>query len=191
MLMVFSPLRDGSKKKRLEADYVGSGTAWIATNGETIKGTWRKSAIDKPTLFFDAAGKPVTFTVGQTFVQVLPRGSKVSIEDGRCRRCPGPSRRRSPADPTRPVAVGDAFEALTQRPARDRQERRGATSPMTGTSPELDHWPASPAIEWKTTCPGSDRPRRRRVSRRPRRPAGDIEVDDGRGRTGPGPRTSA
>jgi hypothetical protein len=82
MLMSFAPLRDGTTKKRLEAAYIGSGTAWIATNGQTIKGTWRKKAIDAPTLFFDAAGKPVTLTVGQTFIQVLPKGSKVSIKDG-------------------------------------------------------------------------------------------------------------
>jgi hypothetical protein len=83
MLMTFAPLRDGTTKRRLEADYIGRGTAWIATNGRTIKGTWRKAAIDQPTRFFDAAGEPVTLTVGQTFIQVLPRGSKVSIADGR------------------------------------------------------------------------------------------------------------
>jgi hypothetical protein len=35
-----------------------------------------------PTRFFDAAGKPVTLTVGQTFIQVMPRGSKITIDDG-------------------------------------------------------------------------------------------------------------
>ena len=42
MLMSFGPLNDGSNKHRLEADVIGTGTAWIATNGHTIKGTWRK-----------------------------------------------------------------------------------------------------------------------------------------------------
>ena len=82
MLMSFAPLRDGTTKKRLEADYLGSGVAWFAKNGRTVKGTWRKKAIDQPTLFYDAAGKSVTLTVGQTFVQVLPRGTKVTIADG-------------------------------------------------------------------------------------------------------------
>jgi hypothetical protein len=84
MLVHFGPLNDGHPSKmRLEADLIGKGTAWIATNGRTIKGTWRKDAITKPTRFFDAAGKPVTLTVGQTFIQVLPTGSKVTIKDGK------------------------------------------------------------------------------------------------------------
>ena len=66
----------------LEAKVVGSGKAWIATNGRTIVGTWLKTALDKPTQFFDRSGKPVTLTVGQTFVQVMPLGSTVLIRDG-------------------------------------------------------------------------------------------------------------
>jgi hypothetical protein len=91
MLMSFAPLRDGTTKKRLEAGYIGSGTAWIATNGRTIKGTWRKRAIDEPTQFLDAAGRPVTLTIGQTFVQVMAKGSKVSIKDGSVPVLPHPS----------------------------------------------------------------------------------------------------
>ncbi len=82
MLMRFGPLNDGSNKHRLEADVIGSGTAWIATNGRTIKGTWRKDGMTKPTRFYDAEGEPVTLTVGQTFVQVMQIGSKVTIKDG-------------------------------------------------------------------------------------------------------------
>ena len=82
MIMSFAPLNDGSNKSRLEADYVGRGTAWIATNGTTIKGTWRKTSMTGPTRFFDADGKPVTLTIGQTFIQVMPKGSKVTVKDG-------------------------------------------------------------------------------------------------------------
>jgi hypothetical protein len=83
MLVHFGPLNDGHpEKRRLEADIIGKGTAWIATNGRTIKGTWRKDGVLKPTRFFDANGKPVTLTVGQTFVQVLPVGTRVTIKDG-------------------------------------------------------------------------------------------------------------
>src|SRR4029078_4277314 len=82
MLMKFGPLNDGSHKHRLEADVVGTGTAWIATNGPTIKGTWRKKSLTDPTQFFDANGKQVTLTVGQTFVQVLQTGSKVTLTPG-------------------------------------------------------------------------------------------------------------
>ncbi len=72
MRMAFGPLNDGHPgAPRLEATVVGHGTAWISTNGKTIKGTWKKTAITKPTLFFDASGDPVTLTAGQTFVQVV------------------------------------------------------------------------------------------------------------------------
>jgi len=83
MLMSFAPLNDGSNKQRLEGDFIGTGKAWIATNGHTIKGTWRKDSMTKPTRFYDAAGKPVTLTIGQTFVQVMRTGTKVTIKDGK------------------------------------------------------------------------------------------------------------
>jgi hypothetical protein len=82
MLMKFGPLNDGSHKHRLEANVVGTGTAWIATNGTTIKGTWRKKSLTDPTQFFDAKGKLVTLTVGQTFVQVMQSGTKVTLVPG-------------------------------------------------------------------------------------------------------------
>jgi hypothetical protein len=83
MLMSFGPLNDGHpNKKRLEAKVLGSGEAWIATNGSTIHGTWKKDSLTAPTRFFDAAGAPVTLTAGQTFIQVMPLGSKITIKDG-------------------------------------------------------------------------------------------------------------
>jgi len=91
MLVRFAPLNDGHPSKhRLEATIVGKGTAWIATNGRTVKGTWRKAGITKPTRFYDASGREVTLTVGQTFVQVLETGSVVTIRDGK--RPPAPPR---------------------------------------------------------------------------------------------------
>jgi hypothetical protein len=82
MLVSFGPLNDGSNKHRLEAKVVGSGKAWIATNGRTIVGTWKKPSLTEPTRFYDADGKLVTLTVGQTFIQVMPLGSRISIKDG-------------------------------------------------------------------------------------------------------------
>lgn len=80
MVVRFAPLND--RKHRLEADLIGSGTAWIATNGKTIKGTWKKTSTTGPTRFYDAEGNPVTLTVGQTFIQVMPKGSPITIRDG-------------------------------------------------------------------------------------------------------------
>jgi hypothetical protein len=72
MRMKFGPLNDGHPgAPRLEATVVGSGPAWISTNGRTIKGTWKKTAMTEPTRFYDANGDEVTLTIGQTFVQVI------------------------------------------------------------------------------------------------------------------------
>jgi hypothetical protein len=80
LMVPFRPLNDS--KRRLEAQVVGSGTAWIATNGVTIKGTWSKASLKAPTLLFDKGGAPVSLTVGQTFVQVVPTKTALVIRDG-------------------------------------------------------------------------------------------------------------
>lgn len=83
MLMRFGPLNDGHPgKRRLEAQVVGSGVAWISTNGRTIKGTWRKASLTGPTKFYDRRGREVTLTVGQTFINVMPTGTLVKIRAG-------------------------------------------------------------------------------------------------------------
>jgi hypothetical protein len=101
MLMHFGPLNDGHPKKhRLEADVIGSGKAWISTNGHTIIGTWKKKSLTSPTLFFDKAGHAVTLTIGQTFVQVISTapGYTITIKDGKAPAAtPTPSPSPSPA----------------------------------------------------------------------------------------------
>lgn len=96
MAMRFGPLNDGSNKGRLEARFTGEGPAWIATNGKTIKGTWRKKSMTAPTLFFDRKGRQVVLTIGQTFVQVVPRGTTITIKDGKV-PAPTPSPSASPS----------------------------------------------------------------------------------------------
>jgi hypothetical protein len=84
MYVPFRPLDDGHPEKgRLEADVIGSGPALIGTDGLTIEGTWQKDAFDAPTRFRDTAGRDVTLTTGQTFVQVVPTGTKVRVVPGR------------------------------------------------------------------------------------------------------------
>jgi hypothetical protein len=97
MLMQFGPLNDDTSHHRLEAKVVGSGTAWIATNGHTIKGKWRKKSLTAPTLFYDAAGHQVTLTAGQTFVQVMKTTDVVKIKDGKVPPPPSPSPSPSPS----------------------------------------------------------------------------------------------
>jgi len=83
MTVVFGPLNDGHpNKRRLEAQNVGRGPAWIASNGVTIRGTWRKTSVDAPTRFYAGDGSEIVLTVGQTFIQVVPPGTPVRVVAG-------------------------------------------------------------------------------------------------------------
>jgi hypothetical protein len=92
--MHFGPLNDGSHKNRLEANFTGSGKALVFTNGKLVKATWKKASITAPTYLYAANGKPVTLTVGQTFVQVVPIGTAVSYKLG---KVPTPTASPSPS----------------------------------------------------------------------------------------------
>ena len=102
MLMQFGPLNDGIRSKhRLEATVVGSGVAWIATNGRTIKGTWKKTALTKPTRFFDATGRG--HADGRPDLRPGDaRSATVTIKAG----SKDARRRRRPVGVARPAAVG-------------------------------------------------------------------------------------
>lgn len=81
--MSFAPLNDGHPQKhRLEAQYTGSGKALVFTNGTLVKATWKKDRMTTPTYLYGADGQPVTLTAGQTFVQVVPIGTKVTYKLG-------------------------------------------------------------------------------------------------------------
>lgn len=72
----------GDRKHRLDGKVTGTGTAWISTNGITVKGTWQKKSFRSPTRFFGPDGQPITLTIGQTFVQVVDRATRITIRDG-------------------------------------------------------------------------------------------------------------
>ncbi|HYL40831.1 MAG TPA: DUF3048 domain-containing protein [Candidatus Binatus sp.] len=84
LAMAFGPLNDGeASKRRLEAQDVGHGVAWISTNGVTVNGTWRKTSVTAPTLLFGPDGSPAILTAGQTFVQVMSLTDQVTVKPGR------------------------------------------------------------------------------------------------------------
>jgi hypothetical protein len=90
--MYFGALTDAHpEKKRLEAGNVGRGPAWIATNGITVKGTWRKKSATAPTRLFGPDGEEITLTVGQTFVQVIALSYDYKIDDGEVPAAPNGS----------------------------------------------------------------------------------------------------
>jgi hypothetical protein len=80
MKVSFVPI--GDKKHRLDGHITGTGPAWISTNGITVKGTWKKKTFTSPTRFYGPDGKEVTLTIGQTFIQVVTRSTRITVKDG-------------------------------------------------------------------------------------------------------------
>jgi len=54
---------------------VGSGRVVLFRNGKRIEGTWSRSSVSAPTTFTDAAGKPLLFAPGGTFVALVRPGA--------------------------------------------------------------------------------------------------------------------
>ena len=99
--MHFGPLNDGSHKNWLEAQFTGSGQALVFTNGGLVKATWKKASMTAPTYLYGPDGNPVTLTVGQTFVQVVPIGTAVTYTLGKM-PAPAASPAPSPSDGASP-----------------------------------------------------------------------------------------
>jgi hypothetical protein len=70
---------EGPALGRLEADSLGTNTAWVFADGRVTKGTWRKRTPIDRTRFLDAAGHEIAFPRGQIFVQVVPTSSSASF----------------------------------------------------------------------------------------------------------------
>jgi len=58
-----------------EAELVGTGEAWLLTDGQIVKGTWSKASPTAVTTFVDAAGAPMLLAQGQTWEELAPPGS--------------------------------------------------------------------------------------------------------------------
>ncbi len=106
VVMYVAFAQTGDRKHRLEADLIGTGKAIVFTNGRRINGTWKKTGTTKPTRFFDKAGEPIPLTAGQTFIQVLPRGSKITVVAGTDEPPPTPT-----PDPSAGTAASPAVPA--------------------------------------------------------------------------------
>lgn len=53
-----------------EAQLVGSGDAWIFTDGKVVEGRWSKGSIAEATSYTDVAGQPIALTPGRTWVEL-------------------------------------------------------------------------------------------------------------------------
>jgi Protein of unknown function (DUF3048) N-terminal domain/Protein of unknown function (DUF3048) C-terminal domain len=69
---------DQSGSKVVESNVVGSGDAWILSNGRITKGRWSKSSETAATKYTDSAGNPVKLSAGSTWVHFAPVGTPVT-----------------------------------------------------------------------------------------------------------------
>ncbi len=81
VIVEFVPVSYGTQKNgKPETIYnlLGTGKAYIFMDGDAIVGTWSKTADAAPTVFLDAAGAPVKFNRGNTWVSAIPAGNAVT-----------------------------------------------------------------------------------------------------------------
>lgn len=62
-----------------EAQTVGSGEAWVLTDGGLVVGTWHKPSLEAVTTYLDAAGQPIALTPGRTWVALTPPGGATRL----------------------------------------------------------------------------------------------------------------
>ncbi|HEX2180049.1 MAG TPA: DUF3048 domain-containing protein [Actinomycetota bacterium] len=63
-----------------EIAVTGSGEAVVLRNGEAIVGQWHRGTLGDQTTFVDAAGQPIEFAVGNTWINLLPNDQGWTLE---------------------------------------------------------------------------------------------------------------
>jgi hypothetical protein len=63
-----------------EGEVLGSGEAWVFTNGSVVKGVWSRPTRDNETSFAEPSGVPIRLTPGRTWVAFAPIGTPVAVQ---------------------------------------------------------------------------------------------------------------
>src|SRR5205823_5761200 len=61
------------------AQVIGTGEAWVLSQGKLVKGQWTKPTREAPTTYIDATGAPIPLTPGSTWVEIAPVGAPTTI----------------------------------------------------------------------------------------------------------------
>lgn len=67
-----TPYRDRANSPVDEANVVGSGDAWILSDGKIVQGRWTRSGADQVTQYTDALGEVVKLQPGKSWVSLVP-----------------------------------------------------------------------------------------------------------------------
>ncbi|MGE5591647.1 MAG: DUF3048 domain-containing protein [Bacillota bacterium] len=78
VLIQFAATRVAYPDGGLEMKLTGKGEALLLTGGRITRGSWQKDDLASATRFLDAAGKPAALTAGQTWIQLVPTGTRVT-----------------------------------------------------------------------------------------------------------------
>lgn len=80
VMVLRAPTRRYLDTERLYIDVVGSGTGYYACNGQIIPIHWSRESAYDPFVYTMENGKPLTLSVGKTYVAVVPTKATVSYE---------------------------------------------------------------------------------------------------------------
>jgi hypothetical protein len=58
---------------------VGTGEAWVFSDGKVVKGTWSRSDRSQVTSFVDTNNQPIRLEPGRTWVEFVPNGENVDV----------------------------------------------------------------------------------------------------------------
>lgn len=69
-----------SDENKQEIYLTSSGSGYYITDGKYISITWKKPSRSEKTIFYDSLGNQLNLNKGQTWIQVVPLDSRVSIQ---------------------------------------------------------------------------------------------------------------
>jgi hypothetical protein len=76
---------------------ISSGRAWVFEDGRHVEGTWSKASQTAPIVLLDSTGAPIKLAPGNTWVELMPTTSKITITPGPALPTPTPSQSTSPS----------------------------------------------------------------------------------------------
>ncbi|MEJ7583160.1 MAG: DUF3048 domain-containing protein [Acidimicrobiales bacterium] len=79
VLVLFTRYRPSPADARSpEAQSVGTGQAWVFSKGGLVRGTWSRTALDRPADLRDSTGRVIELTPGKTWVE-LPKEGQAAV----------------------------------------------------------------------------------------------------------------
>ena len=76
---------------------ISGGRAWVFEDGRHVEGTWSKASQTAPIVLLDSTGAPLKLAPGNTWVELMPTSSKITITPGPALPSPTPSSSTSPS----------------------------------------------------------------------------------------------